>query len=98
MAGLTAEYAARGKLRNLSPEQERSLKLKVLEAQACFVFPLWRTLSVGPFMNMLMRSVMSGHAEQRVYVLCCATPCCTLLCSAVLCCAVLCCAVLPSCR
>ncbi|DBA81363.1 hypothetical protein WJX79_002588 [Trebouxia sp. C0005] len=34
MAGLTAEYAARGKLRNLSPEQERSLKLKVLEAQA----------------------------------------------------------------
>lgn len=36
MGGLTAEYAARGKLRNLTPDQESSLKLKVLEAQACF--------------------------------------------------------------
>jgi len=48
MAGLTAEYAARGKLRNLTPEQESSLKLKVLEAQACFACPLVELcLSVG---------------------------------------------------
>lgn len=49
MAGLTAEYAARGKLRNLTPEQESSLKLKVLEAQACFASPLVEFLLSGSF-------------------------------------------------
>ena len=49
MAGLTAEYTARGKLRNLSPEQESSLKLKVVEAQACYACPLVEFLVSGPF-------------------------------------------------
>ncbi len=47
MAGLTAEYAARGKLRNLTPDQESSLKLKVLEAQAWFACLLVEFLVSG---------------------------------------------------
>ena len=34
MAGLTAEYAARARSRAVSPDQESSFKLRVLEAQA----------------------------------------------------------------
>ncbi len=91
MAGLTAEYAARGKLRKFSPEQENSLKLKVLEAQACFACPLAEFLVSGPFHE---------HADVVCYVRSCRTqsigagPCHIVLCCAVLCCAVLCCAVL----
>jgi len=93
VAGLTAEYAARGKLRKFSPEQENSLKLKVLEAQACFACPLAEFLVSGPFHE---------HADVVCYVRSCRTqsigagPCHIVLCCAVLCCAVLCCAV-PCC-
>ena len=86
MAGLTAEYAARGKLRNLTPEQESSLKLKVLEAQACFACPLAEFLVSGPFHE---------HADVVCYVRSCRTQsiragprhivlCCAVLCHAVL--------------